>query len=246
MTENPGNPAGTGGQPPEYGEVPPVAPPAVPGYPPPPPPSEYAPPPAADYQQPAAQYPPAAGGYEAPVAGGAPGGAAGVGQQFQNFDPKSLQNFDPKTVNPLDWGIIAAGVLAFIFSTFSFYKYTVSAGGFSQSATVSAWHGFFGWFAVLIALLASLALAVQLVAKITLPFPLRTVVLGAFALATLCMLLALFIVPGNTGGVSGVFGVKIDKGHGVGYWITFLVILAGIGLSAKRFMDDGGKLPGRS
>jgi hypothetical protein len=262
MTENPGYPAGNGEQQPEYGSPPvPPAPtgpgyenPPAPGYQPPPAGNTggYAPPPAAPgYQQPPAapgyQPPPAAPGYQQPPAHSfdQPAAAGGVGQQFQNFDPKTLQNFDPKTVNPLDWGIIGAGVLAFIFSFFSFYKYSVSFAGFSQSASVSAWHGFFGWFAVLIALLASIVLALQLIAKITLPFPLRTVVLGAFALATLCMLLALFVVPGNTGGATGL-GVKVDKGHGFGYWITFLAILAGTGLSFKRFTDTGGKLPSRS
>jgi hypothetical protein len=247
MTENPGYPEGSGGQQPEYG-APPVPPaptgpgydsPPVPGYQPPPTAGGYAPPPAAPGYQ-----PPPAQGFDQPPA---TGGTAGVGQQFQNFDPKSLQNFDPKTVNPLDWGIIGAGLVAFIFSTFGFYKYTVSATGISVSKSYSAWHGFFGWFAVLISLLAAIALALQLIAKITLPVPLRTIVLGAFALATLCMLLALFVVPtpNGAGDISGL-GIKLDKGHGIGYWITFLAILAGTGLSFKRFTDSGGKLPSRS
>ncbi|MDQ2836627.1 MAG: hypothetical protein M3Y89_04320, partial [Actinomycetota bacterium] len=223
-------------------------------YPPPPaaghlqpPGGHQAPPPSGEYQAPPAtgyQAPPS-GEYQAPPATGYQAPEGGVGAQFSNFDPKTLQNFDPKTVNPLDWGIIAAGVVAFIFSTFGFYKYSVSVAGFSNSATVSAWHGFFGWFGVLVALAASIVLAIQLIAKIELPFSVRTVVLGAFALATLCLLLALFVVPGNTGGAGGVFGVKIDKGHGFGYWVTFLAVIVGTGLSAKRFTDSGGKLPSR-
>ncbi|MEO6703224.1 MAG: hypothetical protein ABI140_20010 [Jatrophihabitantaceae bacterium] len=232
MTENPGNPAGVGGQPPEY-SAPPVPPPAdysaqPAGYPPPAPPQP-------PYQQPQYQPP-------------APGGAHSVGQQFSSFDPKTLQNFDPKTVSPLDWGIIAAGLIAFIFSTFSFYTYSVSfsIAGLSNSASTSwsAWHGFFGWFGVLLALAAAIVLAVQLIAKIEMPFPTRLVVLGAFAVATLCLLLALVVVPGNTGG-AGAFGVKINKGHGIGYWITLLAVLAGTGLAVKRFTDTGGKLPKR-
>src|SRR3954467_7669138 len=61
------------------------------------------------------------------------------------------QQFDPKTVNSLDWVIMGAGVLIFIFSFVSYY--TFSAGGFTVSE--SAWHGFFGWFAMLLALIGS-------------------------------------------------------------------------------------------
>jgi hypothetical protein len=237
MTEFPGEQERAGQ--PDYGAppVPPVAPPPAGGYPPAQ--GDYAaPPPTAGYQQPPADqtaaYPPAAPGNR------------GVG----GFDPANLQNFDPKSVNPLDWGIIAAGVVAFIFSLFSFYTYSVSisiAGlaKTSSSASWSAWHGFFGWFGVLLALIGALLLAAQLIAKVTLAFPVRTVVLGLFGVATLCLLLALFVVPGNTGG-SDLFGVHVNKGHGIGYWISLLAVLVGTGLSVKRFTDTGGKLPSRA
>ncbi|HET6210097.1 MAG TPA: hypothetical protein VFD94_06925 [Jatrophihabitans sp.] len=222
---------------PEYGAppVPPAVPPPVSGYPPAQ--GDYAAPPTAGYQQPPADYPPAA---PPAAAGHRPGG----------FDPANLQNFDPKTVNPLDWGIIAAGVLAFIFSLFAFYTYSVSvsiAGLSSTSSSVSwsAWHGFFGWFGVLLALIGALLLAAQLIAKVTLPFPIRTVVLVLFGVATLCLLLALIVVPGNTGG-SSLFGVHVNKGHGFGYWVTLLAVLVGTGLAVKRFLDTGGKLPSRA
>ena len=69
--------------------------------------------------------------------------------------------FDPKTVNPLDWAILAVGLLAFIFSFISYYVGRLSTSGscfgFSGGSTgsESAWHGFFGWFAVLCAPLAA-------------------------------------------------------------------------------------------
>src|SRR3954463_9531566 len=92
--------------------------------PPPPPPGGNPPPP-----PPPGQWgPPPGGGYPAPQGG-----------------------FDPKTVNSLDWGIIGAGVLAFIFSLFDYYTIEVSFGGFSSSGSASAWHGFFGWVAALLA-----------------------------------------------------------------------------------------------
>lgn len=229
MTEFPGEQERAGQ--PDYGAppAPPAAPPPAAGYQPAQ--GDYAAPPPAGYQQPPVAPPPAAGNR--------PGG----------FDPANLQNFDPKSVNPLDWGIIAAGVVAFIFSLFAFYTYSVSisiAGlaKTSSSASWSAWHGFFGWFGVLLALIGALLLAAQLIAKVTLAFPVRTVVLGLFGVATLCLLLALFVVPGNTGG-SDLFGVHVNKGHGFGYWICLLAVLVGTGLSVKRFTDTGGKLPSR-
>lgn len=240
MTEFTGDPAERSGQP-EYGAppVPPAVPPPGSGYPPAQ--GDYAAPPAGYAQTPPD---PAAAGYAPTPA------AAGSGRGYGGFDPKNLQGFDPKSVNPLDWGIIAAGVVAFIFSLFAFYSYSVSISiaGFStgkRTAHWSAWHGFFGWFAVLLVLVAAILLAAELIARMTLPFPVRTVVLGLFVIALICLLLALFVIPGNTGGASA-FGVNVDKGHGFGYWITLIAVIAGTALAYKRFADTGGKLPRRS
>jgi hypothetical protein len=228
MTETPGTPGTGSGNTPD----PAFAPPPPPVYPPasyPPAAEPAAPtyPPAADQ---AAAYPPAA-----PTSHSA---------QF-GFDSKNLQGFDPKTVDSLDWGIIAAGLLAMLFSFFGYYKYTVKIDGFgSSSATFSAWHGFFGWFGALVAFAAAAVLAANLIAKISLPFPVRLAVLGGFALALLCAILALFVVPGNTSGVNGL-GVHLDKGHGFSYWISLVVLLAGTGLAFVRFTATGGKLPSR-
>ena len=106
-------------------------------------------------------------------------------------------------MDALDWGIIAAGVIALIFSFFRFYTYTVSisvAGLVNgASGSVSAWHGFFGWFGVLVAFVGAVLLALEAIAKIQLAFPVRLVVLAAFGLGLICLVLALFIIPGNTG-----------------------------------------------
>jgi hypothetical protein len=175
------------------------------------------------------------------------GQPADYGQQGRSGpNVAGLQNFDPKAVNPLDWGIIAAGLVAFIFSTFSFFTYKVEVAGFSSKGSVSAWHGALAPIAILLVIFAVLLLAADVIAKVRLAFPVRLVVLGAFALASLLLLLALFVVPGDTGGLGGgAFGIKVDKGHGIGYWITLLAVLAGTGLAAKRFTDTGGKLPSR-
>ena len=237
MTEEPRQP-GPGGVPPE---------------PPTPPPSGYAQPGYGDpvgtppaFAQPAYAPPGEPGVGQSGV--GQPGvGQPGVGQPAAGMG--GLQNFDPKSVDPLDWGIIAAGVIAFIFSTFNFFTYKVEIATFSSKGSLSAWHGALAPIAILLALFAAVLLAAHVIAKMQLAFPVRLVVLGAFALASLLLLLALFVVPlpGNAGGLGGgAFGIKIDKGHGIGYWVSLLAVLAGTGLSYKRFTDTGGTLPGRS
>src|ERR1700742_1895570 len=98
------------------------------------------------------------------------------------------QRFDPKTVNSLDWGILAAGLLAFIVSFTSYYSYSVSTkiAGISESGSVhwSAWHGFFGCFGMLVALVGSGLVAMELfVPQFKLPFAARLIGLGCYALA---------------------------------------------------------------
>ena len=143
----------------------------------------------------------------------------------------------------MDWGIIAAGVLAFIFSLFSYYTLTAKAAGISRSGSESAWHGFFGWFAALLALAAAAVLAAEFFApQIKLPVPGRLLTAGLFALSTLCVLLALVVVPIDTAGASSL-GVSANKGHGVGYWLSLIAIIAGLVLSILRLKATGGKLP---
>ena len=195
---------------------PPPPPPPPGGNPPPPPPPPAGPP------------PPPPGQWGAPAAGG--GG------------------FDPKSVNQYDWGIIAAGVLLFIFSFVSYYSYKVkaSAGGFTASATghVNAWHGFFGWFGMLVALVGSAAIALAIFAPhVKLPMSNRVIAMLAYGIATLCLILAIFVIPGDTSGASG-FGIKVSKGHGVGFWISLIVVLAGLVLSLMRAQQTNTALPG--
>jgi hypothetical protein len=182
---------------------------------PPPPPPPQGPPP----QGP----PPGPPGQWGPPPGGPPSRPGG--------------SFDPKTVNQLDWGILGAGALAFIFSFVSYY--TVSIKGFGGEGSENAWHGFFGWFAMLLAVIGSAVIAMELFQPhVKLPFPNRLIGLAAYALATLCVILALFIIPIDDGGLS-----EVDTGHGFGYWISLIVIIAGLVLSFMRFQQTGGQLP---
>src|SRR4051812_26297170 len=89
-------------------------------------------------------------------------------------NPAPQGGFNASNVNPLDWGIIGAGALAFIFSLFRYYTVTVSFGGQSASASASAWHGFFGWFAALLAVAGAAVVAMDLFApQVKLPIATR-------------------------------------------------------------------------
>ncbi len=189
------------------------------------------------FQPPPSPPPPPPGPPPGPPAGGPP-----QGPPPSQWGPPpgssggSSGSFDPKSVNQLDWGILGAGVLAFIFSFVSYY--TVDVRGFG-SGSESAWNGFFGWFAMLLALVGSAAVALDLfMPHVKLPFPNRLIGLGAYAVATLSVLLALLVNPIDDGGIPGV-----DTGHGFGYWVSLIVIVAGLVLSFLRFQQTGGQLP---
>jgi hypothetical protein len=136
-------------------------------------------------------------------------------------------------VNRLDLGIVALGVLTFIFSLLPYYTVTGSFAGFSSSGSVSAWHGFFGWFGALCALAAAVVLLVHVLGVVTLPVPVRTTVLALFAAAALCTILALFVIPGGGGDIKGA-GFKVDSGHAIGYWLALLATLGGTALAFMR------------
>lgn len=162
-------------------------------------------------------------------------------------------SFDPKSVNPLDWAIVGAGVLAFIFSFVDFYDGADVSSGV-QSATVnsgalSAWHdviggGFFAWFAMLFAVLGAAAVAVALFApQVRLPVSNRLAGLALFSVAALFEIIAIFVTPGDSGTIyARNFDVSLN--HGFGFWISLIVIIAGLVLSLMRLQATGGELPG--
>ena len=121
-----------------------------------------------------------------------------------------------QSAHRLDLGIVGAGVIIFIASMLPFYTF--------GPVSISAWHGFFGWFGVLCAMVGSGILAAHLMA-VTLPIPARLSVLGAYGLGLLCLFIALFVTPG---------GGLLDLGHGFGYWLAFLVAIAGTALAFLR------------
>jgi hypothetical protein len=115
-----------------------------------------------------------------------------------------------------DIAIVVIGVVAFLLSFFPYYTFH----GFNWSA----WHGFFGWFAAFVVLGAAGLLASKMMGITILePSLLRLSVLGGFAVALLCIILALFVDP------SGV-----DFGRGFGYWASLILVLAGTALAFMR------------
>ncbi|MEP6664958.1 MAG: hypothetical protein ABJA81_00805 [Nocardioidaceae bacterium] len=127
-----------------------------------------------------------------------------------------------------DLAQVGLAVLIFIASLLPFYTYSFSGGGFSTSASVSAWHGFFGWFAVLLALGAAGVLVAALVAGIAIP-SMRMLVLGLFGAAAVCLVLALFVMPGGN-----ISGPGYEDGHGFGYWLALLCSLGATALAYMR------------
>ncbi|MBA2445319.1 MAG: hypothetical protein H0V49_08310 [Nocardioidaceae bacterium] len=149
-----------------------------------------------------------------------------------------------QSAHKFDLGIIACGLLAFLLSLFSgYYTYKVTVEGEDplfgdmpgSSASFSAWHGFFGWFAALMALVAAILMILGLLGVIANRSAVRLGVLGAFALASLCVLLALLVVPGSDAdqSFSGIT-VDVNPGHGITYWLSLLVILGGTALAFMR------------
>jgi hypothetical protein len=186
--------------------------------PPPPPPGENPPPPPP---------PPPPGQWGPP-----PGGGAG------------RPVFDPKNVNPLDWGILAAGLLIFIFSFINFYTYSAKGGFGSGSVDQSAWSGFLSLLAILLVLAATALIAVELFApQVKFPIASRLAALGAFALALLLLIIALFVVPDYAGGGPG-YDAAVNEGHGFGYWACLILVIAATVMTLMRAQQTGTALPG--
>lgn len=191
--------------------------------PPPPPPGDQPPPPP----------PPPPGQWNPPPPGGpaGPGAPVGHGGHGGHGGPAG---FDPKSVNTLDWAILGVGVVAFFSSFFDWY--TVSYAG--ASAGESAWHGFFGWFAVLLAVLGSAAVAMGIFApQVKLPMPSRVLGLILYVVAFISAILALFVFPEDVPD-------QLDTGRGFGFWLGLIMIIAGVVLSLMRAQQTNTALPG--
>jgi hypothetical protein len=161
----------------------------------------------------------------------APSSAAG---QYDFSQAKS----SVQDAHKFDLGIIVAGVVAWLAGFMPFYTASVSAGGFSASTSGSAYHGFFGWFAVWVALAGALVVAAALFG-VSLPVAVHQAAAALFGLSLVCLILALFIFPGgDCSSANGLGGISCDTGHGFGYWLAVLAVLAGLGLAVMRVRES--------
>jgi hypothetical protein len=144
---------------------------------------------------------------------------------------------------------MGAGVLAIIFSFFSYYTASLRTPVFTITQSFWAWHGFFGWFAAVVALVAAAVLSVVVLGHVSVPFHRQATVVG-FAIATVSVLVALWVLPGSV-----PHGSDVSNGRGVGYWLSLIVIALGLVLAFLRMRDSGagrqnhsgvGGNPGRS
>jgi hypothetical protein len=205
----------------------------------------YGPPPDNPPEQPGHTASPG-GGYQTPQGGFLPP-RSGYGEPTQYGSPYApppapgaARSLNLAAVNRLDWGIFAVALLAFILSFQSFYTGSLTFGGLHASGNESAWHGFFGWFAVLLALAGAALVAVDLfVAQFRMQVSSRLVALVAYAVALLFMIIAGFVTPG-VGAIPS--GVHVSFGRGVGYWIDLVAIIAGLVLCYLRYRQTGGDL----
>jgi hypothetical protein len=174
---------------------------------------------------PAAPAPPPASGSEAPASGG---------QQYDFNQARETLQGAPR----FDLGIIAAGVIAWLAGFMPFYSASASVAGHSISAHASSYHGFFGWFAVWVALAGAGVVAAALFG-VKLPVAVHQAAVVAFAVAVVCLILALFVVPGGDAcNGASVLGVSCSTGHGFGYWLALLASLVGLGLSAMQMRSS--------
>ena len=138
-------------------------------------------------------------------------------------------------------------MLTFIFSFFSWYTYDAKGcGSFGGcvSVTDTAWGGFLTLLAVLLVLVATAMIVLELfMPHVKLPVPNRLIGLGCYALAALLTILAIFVIPGLSVAGVDVPDSAYDSGHGFGFWVGLILILAGAVLSFLRFQQTGGQLP---
>lgn len=140
--------------------------------------------------------------------------------------------FDPKTVNPLDWAILGAGALIFIFSFTDYISAPLGIGW-------NAWHFdhwmFLTWFAMVFGVLGAAAVAAELFApNVRTRWPNRTLALVLFAASFVLYFLGIFVH----------FDFEGIASRGFGFWISLILAAAGVVLALMRAQQTDVRLPG--
>jgi hypothetical protein len=158
---------------------------------------------------------------------------------------------DGAGVRPASWlpGIaLAVGLLLLVLSFLDYYRYDAAkplqefcrastTDCPSTLGTVDAWHGVFGWLAVVLALLGALCVAVSAVdASRRRILSYATVVL--YGLATASLLAAVAVVPdvgGSTRDLERTLGPGVhysdlvSNQHAWGFWASLVLVVIGLG-----------------
>ena len=147
--------------------------------------------------------------------------------------------FDSKKLSRLDWGVVAAGGVAFIALFLPWYG--VSVAGFS--ASVSGWSTSYGWLGGLLIVAAAVWFLLWRsdVAIPKEPLSPLAATTGAAALGTLLVILRWATLPR---GHAGIFGRSLySYGPRVGIWITLVVGIVEVVCAGALFARSGEALP---
>lgn len=141
---------------------------------------------------------------------------------------------DLKSLPPFDLGVLASGVLAFIFSFFPYWGVSVSGSllgvkisTFGQTShTVTAWHSYSS-LALLLILLGTIVAAVGIFAASSapaMPIGIRWIAAGLCSLGALLYLIRLFTLPHKH--VSLGAGFSASEGAKWGGYLLLIIVLA--------------------
>jgi hypothetical protein len=213
----------------------------------PPPPPEYGDAASTEPAGPPPGYQPSAG----PPAGPPPGYEPPPGDTASGLSGDQMMSA-VQSAHKFDLGLIVGGLLVFLFSLLPYYTFSAevkgagaladSLGNISRSDSVTAWHGFFGWFAALVAVGVAVVVLLKVLGVLDAALANLLALIGV-AVAGLCVILALFIYPDGGSDIEGSVdlggGVSVDvsTGHGIGYWLTVLVIIAMAAIATLRHQD---------
>jgi hypothetical protein len=151
-----------------------------------------------------------------------------------------------KAVALSDWALLALGVATLIFSCFDFYHFTSNYAG---DKGFSAWHdiaggGFFGWFGVILPVMATVVMALALFEPDA-GFPLdpRLIALYGWGAGFICELLAIVLHPKfYNDSFSG--GAHRELGHGFSFFVVLGLTLVGTVVALMRAQQARTDLPG--
>ena len=152
---------------------------------------------------------------------------------------------DFKSLNKLDQAVLGLGVVAFILSFFHFITVSVSGAsglsGLGGYGHITAWHGW-GFFGMLLVLVATALAAVRLFAPTSLPKLPVGINLLTLALSGLGFLFLL--IEGLTNMKSeGVTGFKVSEHIGIAGWLLLLVVLGQAAAAFLLFKSSGEVMP---